>query len=170
MAARRLPRLVVLDLDFTVWQPVRLRAPVSLHLSSMMTLMILMMMQEMYELDGPPFRLLRPPTAAAPSVLADARGTPITIFPGADLALRTVLRDPAWIAAGVRTAVSSRCDYPPWARQCMRLFSLSAGGPALDSAFHHIVISKDDKANHFRELHSITGIPFADMIFFDNEM
>lgn len=69
----------------------------------------------------------------------------------------------------IQAAVASRTDEPEWAHFCMK--NLVAGdGTTLSECFGELVeISYDNKKVHFRRLHKRTGIPFEQMMFFDNE-
>jgi magnesium-dependent phosphatase 1 len=69
----------------------------------------------------------------------------------------------------VKAAVASRTDQPDWAAFCME--HLVAGDDTtLSKCFGNLVeISYNDKTHHFKNLHNKTGIPFENMVFFDNE-
>ena len=69
----------------------------------------------------------------------------------------------------IQAAVASRTDEPSWARYCMDHLVVE-DGTTLSSCFGNLVeISFQDKTYHFRNLHKKTGIPYEDMVFFDNE-
>jgi magnesium-dependent phosphatase 1 len=58
--------------------------------------------------------------------------------------------------------LASRTSAPAIARELLDLFGIG-------HHFAHQQIYPGDKAAHFRALHEETGIPFRDMIFFDDE-
>jgi magnesium-dependent phosphatase 1 len=72
----------------------------------------------------------------------------------------------AW--SGATTAWVSCTDEPAWADECLRKFRTPSGS-TLKELVSTEVIYKANKQTHFRELHESTGIPFCEMIFFDNE-
>ena len=159
--------LVVFDLDYTIWQP------------------------EMYQIDGPPklvpvdeFRGKQkrksnaPPRQIPPGsatvhrskIVTDRRGTPITVFDGASHALAEINRLKKEKMPSLRAAISSRTDEPSWAYQIMK-WVVAADGTPLSKCFDQdlIEISYDNKARHMESLNRKTGIPFENMVFFDNE-
>ena len=71
----------------------------------------------------------------------------------------------------LQLAISSRTDEPSWAYQLMK-WLVAADGIPLSKCFDDqnlIEISYSDKYKHFESLHRKTGIPFENMVFFDNE-
>eukprot|EP00957_Ditylum_brightwellii_P205580 15344480-Ditylum_brightwellii.AAC.1 len=68
----------------------------------------------------------------------------------------------------ILAAVASRTDEPRWAQKCME-WLIASDGKTLVSCFDHIIIRCTDKCQHFRKLHRMTGIPYENMCFFDNE-
>jgi magnesium-dependent phosphatase 1 len=71
----------------------------------------------------------------------------------------------------IQAAVASRTDEPKWAYICMEHL-LIEDGTTIASCFESrdlIEISYGDKTQHLQRLHKTTGIPYADMCFFDNE-
>lgn len=170
---QRMLQLVVFDLDFCVWKP------------------------EMYQLRGPPtltnLKSIQPKqprkrkankqihtTSNLPEhpttnrkgmIVTDSVGTPITIFDGASHALSEISQ---WrkqtnsnIKSNVKVAVASCTDEPGYARNCMNWLIVDDGS-TLASCFDHIEIRPGDKRRHFESLHRITGIPFEEMCFFDD--
>jgi len=158
---------VVFDLDYTIWQP------------------------EMYQIDGPPKlishdefvgkqkrksrgslrEIPRGATTIHQNKLAtDRRGVPITVFAGASHALSEINRMKK-DSMDIEVAISSRTDEPGWAYQLMKWLVADDGRP-LSKCFDEnlIEISYADKARHFESLHRKTGVPFEEMVFFDNEM
>ena len=69
----------------------------------------------------------------------------------------------------IRAAVASRTDEPGWAKFCMDNLVVEDGATRSKCFGSRVEISFDNKKYHFRRLHKTTGIPFEQMIFFDNE-
>lgn len=94
----------------------------------------------------------------------------------------------------IRAAVASRTDEPNWAYHCMEYLAVRVQDDPKDKASTQslitllecfggastrgsnktkknplIQISFQDKTHHFRRLHQATGIPYEEMVFFDNE-
>ena len=69
----------------------------------------------------------------------------------------------------IRAAVASKTDEPQWARVCMD-YLVAADGLSLSHCFGDLVeIAYSNKKEHLRRLHKTTGIPYEQMVFFDNE-
>jgi len=85
---------------------------------------------------------------------------------GASAKILSHLRtDPQW--KDTKVAYVSCTDEPDWAEECMDLFR--AGSLSLQQTVDIKEIYKANKNKHFQSLHKKTGIPYEDMIFFDNE-
>jgi magnesium-dependent phosphatase 1 len=151
-------QLVVFDLDYTIWQP------------------------EMYQIDGPPMLMSvddfqrkrnrgHPPgsdTILQHKIVTDRRGTPITVFEGASHALSEINRQKK--VKPLKVGISSRTDEPRWALQIMQWLTVADGTPLANCFDNNLIeISYDNKSKHFMSLNRKTGIPFEDMVFFDNE-
>jgi magnesium-dependent phosphatase 1 len=155
IADERRLRLVVFDLDYTVWQP------------------------EMYQLYGGPklvplvnrrgYSLDEVRTNVDGKMLVDNSNTPIRVFPGAAHALCEIHRL-AEEGHDIRAAVASRTDEPQWAHTCMQHLQLP-NGQTLKSMFQDRIVIDcfHSKTYHLERLHFQTGVPFKDMVFFDNE-
>ncbi|KAF8812858.1 magnesium-dependent phosphatase-1 [Phlegmacium glaucopus] len=71
-------------------------------------------------------------------------------------------------------AACSRTDTPNLARECLRLLLVptsveeSPPRPAID-LFDELEIYPGSKIKHFKALHARTGIPYSQMLFFDDE-
>lgn len=149
-------RLVVFDLDYTVWQP------------------------EMYELMGSP-RLVRAPrdlcprirqeatTSSEEMILVDKERTPIRVFEGAAYALQEINRLRS-DGHNIHAAVASRTDQADWAHVCMKHLQLPDGTTLSDCFQDRIEIDcMRDKTHHITRLQKKTGIALEEMCFFDNE-
>ncbi|KAK4134656.1 magnesium-dependent phosphatase-1 [Trichocladium antarcticum] len=139
-----LPRLIVLDLDYTLWPFYS-----DIH-------------------PSPPLRLL-PGSAAPPTTVADRNGEHFALYPDAPAILRLVASLPA-----TRLAVASKSPVGDLCRELLKLLRLSAGlGGAPKRAFDAfdagLEIYEGSKMRHFEVLAKRTGIAFADMLFFDDE-
>ncbi|KAI9991936.1 hypothetical protein PInf_017316 [Phytophthora infestans] len=151
-----IPRLVVFDLDFTLWYP------------------------EMYELWGAPFK--KNPTTG---VVTDCKGEQVHFFGAVHTVLNTT-----------EVAVASRTTEPKWAKTCMRLMDVDIGGvsskgdkeeedeeteendkeegegvekTSLQSIVDYEAIYPRNKRVHFEQPKKDSGIPYGEMLFFDNE-
>ena len=86
----------------------------------------------------------------------------------------------------LRAAVASKTDEPRWARICLDHLVIGSSNPQESSGHDNntdasalrladciedrlIEIYYGSKVEHIRNLHKKTGVPFADMCFFDNE-
>ncbi|RLN06889.1 hypothetical protein BBJ28_00001994 [Nothophytophthora sp. Chile5] len=157
-----IPRLVVFDLDFTLWFP------------------------EMYELYGSPFR-----KNAATGAVTDCRGEQVHFFPDVHTVLNVLETDPQFRDTA-EVAVASRTTEPKWAKTCMRLMDVTLGGGvsateddaedgdgaetegetvnrSLQSIVDYEAIYPRNKRVHFEQLKKDSGVAYEDMLFFDNE-
>lgn len=157
-----IPRLVVFDLDFTLWYP------------------------EMYELWGAPFR--KNPTTGA---VTDCKGEQVHFF-GAVHTVLSILETNPQFRDTTEVAVASRTTEPKWAKTCMRLMDVNIGygenatstceeeketeenegevtKKSLQSIVDYEAIYPRNKRVHFEQLKKDSGIPYEDMLFFDNE-
>ncbi|KAL4451416.1 hypothetical protein ABPG77_009488 [Micractinium sp. CCAP 211/92] len=134
-----LPRLIAFDLDATLWYP------------------------EMYMLDGPPFKPGRCPHGR-PGVI-DRSGNAVGLIGDSWSILHELHSDKKW--ADTEIAYVSRTDMPKWAAQCLSMLKLDSGVSLHDLAHHH-EIYPGSKRTHFRRIHERTGIPYEEMLFFDD--
>jgi len=66
-------------------------------------------------------------------------------------------------------AVASRTNKPHWARALLHQFRIGEGpGVSLHDLFNYKEIYPGAKTAHFASLHNQTGIPYEDMLFFDD--
>lgn len=70
---------------------------------------------------------------------------------------------------GCEVAYVSRCDRPAWAAVCLQMFEAVPGVPLVEVADYSEIYA-GTKAQHFRAVHKASGVPYRDMLFFDNEM
>eukprot|EP00049_Salpingoeca_infusionum_P020498 m.364236 g.364236 ORF g.364236 m.364236 type:complete len:253 (-) comp26086_c0_seq1:188-946(-) len=117
---------------------------------------------EMYELwgGGPPFR-------RQGEVVVDRRGVQVRMLGVSRQALRTLKQDERFEECKV--AYVSRCDEPKWARQCMKLFHVDGDGTTMYHTRDIEIISKESKRTMFQRIHRDTGIPYEEMVFYDNQ-
>lgn len=143
-APARRPRLVVFDLDGTLWDP------------------------EMYHLwggGGAPFK----PARDNSGDVEDRSGTIVHLLGNSRPLLADLTRADEW--KDTQVGVASSTDEPDWAEECMQKIVVVPGDEPLKmkQCIDWEVIRKGNKRDHFRDLQRKTGVEFADMIFFDNE-
>lgn len=139
--ARRLPKVLVFDLDGCTWWP------------------------EMYHLwggGGSPF------TPAANGNVKDRGNTTVEIMADLREILQEVKSEPQWNQT--KFAVASSCDEPSWARECIRLISIGEKYKLMDIFDKNLTeIYKGSKSGHLREISKKSGCSLEEMVFFDNE-
>lgn len=116
---------------------------------------------EMYMLAGPPFSKDKNSGA-----VRDAAGEEVRVYPAVRAALLLMHDDPAW--AGTRVAVASRTHQKSWAEKCMKLLEMRPG-LTLQDCVQYNEIFPACKKQHFANLRSMSGVPYDDMVFLDNE-
>ncbi|QUC20735.1 uncharacterized protein UV8b_04976 [Ustilaginoidea virens] len=134
-----LPKLIVFDLDYTLWP-----FWVDTHVT-------------------PP---LRPSPSPSRSAATDKHGQDYAFYRDVPRILDALSRSP------VRLGVASRTHAPGLARRLLRILHLPADeGPrsAIDVFDAGLEIYPGSKVKHFEALHKRTGIPYHDMLFFDDE-
>ena len=119
----------------------------------------------MYELSwdrgGAPFNYDRE------GLMRDRRGCVISLHSGVEKALTELATDKKW--KGVSVAVASCCDVPPWAFELLGKFEIGPSKMKMNEFIAISQIHKGSKQGHLREIQSVVGCDFEDMIFFDNE-
>lgn len=113
---------------------------------------------EMYMIDGEPFR-------KESGRVFDCRGTEINLFPDVPRILLNLReRFPE-----AKVAFASRTYYPERALRCIELLDIVPDALGLKEVVDLWEIYPADKTKHFNSLRQRTGIPFEEMVFFDNE-
>ena len=132
----QLPRLVVFDLDHTLWTP------------------------ELY-----PLRHLPGYDAASPPV--PVAGEDVWLLDGAEAVLHELATHERW--QEVRVAAASRTNKGNWARHLLGEFCVpGCDDRRLNELIPLQEIFPGSKLTHFERLRESTGIPYGDMIFFDD--
>jgi magnesium-dependent phosphatase 1 len=145
-----LPKVIVFDLDGCLWTP------------------------EMYEIvyfmggQGAPFR----EDPNHPSNLLTCGNRPVQLLGDVRSVFEEIYRQP-W-SKSVSIGISSRTDEPSWARELLEKFRITTnddGKPIslIDVLNGPIEIAKDSKVSHFERIRARTGVPYEEMVFFDNE-
>ena len=121
----------------------------------------------MYQLWGPgggtPFSY-DPTTNTA----TDGAGTVCRLLGAVPEIWEALHRDPA--LAGARVAIASRTDEPAWARELLSLLRTSGGTPLMDVVEPGLdIMMKGSKRDHFRLIQQTSGVPFQEMVFFDDD-
>jgi len=146
------PRVIVFDLDGTLWNP------------------------EMYELHGgAPFK--HHPTRH--DALIDRAGTTVALIGEARSVLQRLFNDPSRTSERERTyvAISSTCDEPAWARECLsKLFLDDDRKVPLSTLFGDLTeIYASNKAAQMQTILGkirridTTVTDFHQFVFFDNQ-
>lgn len=140
----RRPRLVVFDLDGTLWDP------------------------EMYQLwgsGGAPFT----PARDGSGDVEDRSGTVVHLLGNSRALLADLTRGDQW--KDTQVGVASSTDEPDWAEECMQKIVVVPGKEPLmmKECIQWEAIRKGNKRDHFKSLQRQTGVAFEDMVFFDNE-
>ena len=139
-----LPRLIVLDLDYTLWPFYS-----DIHIST-------------------PIRAI---PNSQPPTLADRNGEHFALYPDAPAILRLVSSLPH-----TRLAVASKSPVGDLCREVLKSLSLRLPeggdkGPkrTIDAFDAGLEIYEGTKLRHFEVIAKRTGIPFSQMLFFDDE-
>lgn len=116
---------------------------------------------EMYQLGEPP------------SAWCDIRGgvvagrSLVRLFPGALHAFEQLATNAAF--AGTRVALASSTSEPGYARATLALYRLPAtGGVLADMVAHAELYPIPVKTAHFKRIQLASGLPYSDMLFFDD--
>ncbi|KAJ7659405.1 magnesium-dependent phosphatase-1 [Mycena rosella] len=105
------------------------------------------------------------PLRRSGDAVVDTRGTPVEFYPDVASILRNLREQ------GVLIAACSRTHAPDLARQALTLLRVSGDDdsrPAIEF-FDDLQIYPGSKLAHFRAVHAATGIPYEQMLFFDDE-
>lgn len=127
----RLPKLVVFDLDDTVWTP------------------------EMWEMSGG-FRH-EPPESTR---VVDKRGTQLRLHPGAERAIAEIKTARGWQEAGTEVAYASRTDCPEWAKEALRMMRVCGGLTLHDAANYAEIYPVRSKTEQFEKLRRKAGVEY----------
>jgi magnesium-dependent phosphatase 1 len=107
---------------------------------------------------GPPFSYNQ-----THNVVLDRKGEPVPLF-------RDILEIFALIQTfpGVKIAIASRTMTPDWAAQVLKLYRVPEQDVDLYSLCSVFEMYDERKTTHFKRIHKKTGIPYQDMLFFDD--
>lgn len=116
---------------------------------------------EMYELHGgAPFR--RDDNGR----VWDSAKTEIKLMGASRSILKRLVTLPEF--ASVKIAYVSRTEYPEWAIPCLEAFLIDGTRSMFDVSTYQ-EIYPGCKRRHFKQIQEKSGLPFSDMLFFDNE-
>ena len=98
------------------------------------------------------------------------RGPTVSLFPGARKALREIALDPKY--QGVIIAAASSSEEPTYSHACLNNIEIVPGLTMRDM-FTYDEIGRTGhltsrKTTHFKALHEDSGIPYKEMLFFDD--
>ena len=134
--SRRVPKLVVFDLDACLWSP------------------------EMFELHSAPTSF----DEQAGGVRAG--GEVVRFFPGALAVLRRLITDPA--LASTKVAVASSTTEPAYANRCLDVLVVDEANTAGGLIEFRQIYPGNKGRSHFPALQKATGLPYSEMIFWDD--
>lgn len=140
--AASLPGLIVYDLDDTIWFP------------------------ELYMIAGAPF------VKTSKSTVVDSGGARLGCYPAALASVALAKSCGAFRERGTLIAVASRTHRGKWARELMDAFEVRDGDDdarTLAACVDFVDIASGSKTKHFARLREKSGVPYAEMLFFDNE-
>mmetsp|Transcript_49029 Transcript_49029/g.147670 ORF Transcript_49029/g.147670 Transcript_49029/m.147670 type:complete len:462 (-) Transcript_49029:343-1728(-) len=87
-------------------------------------------------------------------------GKDVELFPGAQRVIESIQSSPEkW--GNTQFAVASRTKSASWAKDLLDQFDLA-------DFFHHVEIFPGDKKTHFENLREKSGVPYEEMLFFDD--
>jgi magnesium-dependent phosphatase 1 len=121
-------KLVVFDLDFTLW-----------------------------DAGGQWIDQSIPPFVMKNGIVYDSTHTPMVLYPDS-LSVLNLLKE-----NNILMAAASRTYQPSWAFRLLELYDIK-------KYFDYLKIFPDTKIRHFNQLRKESGIPFQNMVFFDDEM
>ena len=135
-----IPHLIVFDLDHCLWAP------------------------EMFELDSAPTKW--DPKKGGVKAGSDT----VRLFPGAQETLLRILTDP--IFQGAKVAAASSTTEPAFAKTCLEQTPIDPSGQRKETMsdlikFRQIYPGSKGR-DHFPRLQQETGIPYSEMVFFDD--
>ena len=115
---------------------------------------------EMYELAGAPFRRCK-----KSGRVMDRAGEIIHVFPD----FPKIWKDIHTKYPNMKIAVASSTTHPQWAQRCLELLPMDPIANTLHEGIEYREMYPRNKRNHFREIQKESGIPYEEMLFFDNE-
>eukprot|EP00978_Attheya_sp_CCMP212_P007231 scaffold16787_cov52-Attheya_sp.AAC.3 len=89
-------------------------------------------------------------------------GTDVKLFEGVQDILEEIRASNSSWSKNVTFAIASRTKSVDWAHDLLRQFDL------MDVFLEHVQIFPGDKVQHFKNLHQQSGIPYDQMLFFDD--
>lgn len=140
-SSRRVPRLLIFDLDACLWTP------------------------EMFELSS------APTVYDAKAGGMRAGGDVVRLFPGALAVLRRVLHDRASIGGpDLQVAVASSTTCPDWAQTCLEniVVDEATGTTVAQLVSYRQIFPGNKGRTHVPNIAKESGVDFASMIFWDD--
>eukprot|EP00667_Euglena_gracilis_P022330 EG_transcript_24788 len=105
-----------------------------------------------------------PPFRQTARGVVDGSGEAVELFPDVPSILLELHANPE-----VQLAYVSRTGEPAWAEEAARLVRLADSQHTMWSVADHREVYPGSKLTHFQRLHQRTGIPYSEMLFFDDE-
>ncbi|CAO3611228.1 unnamed protein product [Cunninghamella echinulata] len=131
----RLPKLIVFDLDKTLWN-------VWIDFT-----------------EGPPFTYDK-----ETNIMFDKHNQPFGLFKHI-AEIFTMIKS----FSDTKIAIASRSTTPDWATIALKTFQVPELGCSLIDLIDYIEIYPAQKTQHFTEIQQASGIPYEEMLFFDDE-
>ena len=97
----------------------------------------------------------------------DSAGERIKLLGSTSNIFADIASNPVW--SGTLVAYVSRTEYPEWALPCLQQFTIPGTQQSLLDVAAHREIYPGSKITHFKAIHKSSGIPYEEMLFFDNE-
>lgn len=159
---RRLPSLIVFDLDDCLWTP-------EMHeLSSKPSIPVRGILNA-HDDDGTQQQQQQLEGVVG---LKNSQGETVTLFEGARRSLYVLATNPIYKNNDVQLAVASSSLEPSYSHACLEGIEILPG-QSIQSMLQYHQIGRSGKklssrkTTHFRELHQDSGIPYEEMLFFD---
>lgn len=111
---------------------------------------------------------LRPHPQRPGKAVQDGYGSTLSLIGHSEEILHQFISDPGWATHETQIAYVSRTSEIKSAEKCLRLLRIREE-ISMNDLGHHKQIFPGSKITHFRNLHHETGIPYRNMLFFDNE-
>ena len=110
---------------------------------------------------------------AARNVATDRHGEAVKLLGAIPQIFEALRAEPRF--AGCQVAIASRSDEPAWARALLDTFETAPDADGATRKLSSVLapacvrIHKGSKKTHFAEIREASGVPFDEMVFFDDD-